>query len=100
ADASHLARDLFRSCCAASRRIHVQDDGFDGIVIGEFLQPLDGLLSINDDAFQVHDANFVAMATVFGILLAGADAEVNQRKDREEEEKESATRYQSPQPGA
>src|SRR6516165_1440084 len=59
ADALDFLIDLLGSSNPASRCIYVQDDGFDRVVICEFLELGNYRLWLDDHAFKVHDADFV-----------------------------------------
>ena len=59
ADAFDLAVNFFRRSHSAAGRIHVDDDGFDGIVIAKFLDLLHHRAGIENDAFQFDHANLV-----------------------------------------
>ena len=52
ADALDFAINFFRRSHATARRIYMNDDGFDGIVIAELLELSDDSFGIQDDAFQ------------------------------------------------
>src|SRR5580704_5727870 len=73
----------------------MQDDGLDGAVITILPQLLDYILGRNDYAFQVDHADLVAEAAE-GILLLRAHAEINQRKDGDQEEEEGSSSEQHP----
>jgi len=59
ADAFDLAVDLFRRSHTATRRIDMNNDGFDGVVIAEFLNLLYHRAGVENDAFQFDHANLV-----------------------------------------
>jgi len=66
----------------------MNDDGLDGAVVTELAELLDGILGRHDHALEVNHGDLVAKSAE-GIFLLGAYGEVHQRKNGEEEQKES-----------
>ena len=62
AQAFHFPINLLRGGHAAAGRIHLQDNGFDRIVVSELLKLRHDNARIQDHAFQFDDSNLVAKA--------------------------------------
>ena len=75
----------------------MQDDGLDGVVVGEFLELGDHRLGLDDHAFEVDDADLVAEAAEGLVSLSAAQAHVNKRKDGQHEEEKGAAADHDPQ---
>jgi hypothetical protein len=84
-DPLHLAIDLLRRGHAA-RRIHVDDDGLDGIVIGKFLKLRDDLFRRENYAIEIDDSNLGPEAGK-RFFIVPAKAQVDQRKDGDYEQR-------------
>ena len=78
----------------------MEDDGLDGIVVGEPLKLRDHRLGLDDDALDVDHANLIAETAKGFLSLSSAQAQVNQREHRENEEEEGASADHDPQQGA
>src|ERR1019366_1551430 len=74
----------------------MNNDGLDGAVVAELAELFDGLLGRRDHAFKVNHGNLCAESAE-GVFLLGAHGEINQRENREKEQKESAAAKQYPE---
>src|SRR5882724_2034411 len=91
ADAFDLAVDLFRRSHTATRRIDMNNDGFDGVVIAEFLNLLYHRAGVENDAFQFDHANLVPKTgTQRGVVSTCMQGEIDQRKHGQHEEEEGS----------
>ena len=59
----------------------MNNDGLDGIVVAKIFELAHHGLGLDDDAFQVYHANFVAEAGKFRIVAAGYQAHQRQHCD-------------------
>src|SRR5262249_42502071 len=100
AQALDLAIDFFRRCDATAGRVYVDDDGFDGVVFAELLELRDGGGGIDDDAFEIDDADFVAEAAGERGVLAGMEGQIDEREYGQNEEEESSSTDENPKPDA
>src|SRR5205807_7375733 len=76
-DALHFAIDLFRRSHSATRRVHVQDDGFDRTVVPELLELPDYDFRRDNYPFQVHHPNLVSETAEGGLGTAAAHGHVH-----------------------
>ena len=99
ADALDLAVNLFRRSHAAARRVHVDDDGLDGVIVGEFLQLLHDDLGRKNHALEIHYSDLVAKAGERGLaVIPVVHGDVDQREDGENEEKKRSATNKNPEP--
>src|SRR5271170_66311 len=100
ADTLDLAVNLFRCSHAAARGIHVQDDGFDGRIIGKLFQFADHRLWRKNHSVKVNHSNTVAKSAKPRFIVVRVQSEVNQREHSQDEEEESSSANQYPEKGA
>src|SRR5450432_1564830 len=100
ADALDFAIDFFRRSHAAARRIHVNNDRLDGIVVGKTLQLADDFVGIKNHAVEINDADLVSEGVEPGLLLVRVHCNINQSKDGQHKEEESASSNDDPKPDA
>src|SRR5207302_9667823 len=89
ADTLALTVNLFGGGYASPRRVDMQDDGFDGVVVTIFLELVDYGFRVQDDALEVDNCDLVAEAAGKGSLLSAAQGNVDQRENRQNEEKKA-----------
>src|SRR5438270_9916811 len=83
--------NFFRGRHSAARRIHMNDDGFDGIVVSKPAHVLDNFTGINDHAIKIYDSNLVTESVNAGLTSAGMQRDVDQSEYGQHEEEESAS---------
>src|SRR5207249_6561362 len=90
------AINFFGSGYSAARRIHVDDDRLDGIILAEFLELGNDRARIKNNSFEVHDADLVTEAMKRGAFPAGMEHKVDQREDCQYEKEESSASDHDP----
>src|SRR5581483_1841027 len=100
AHALDLAIDLLGSGHTAAGRIHMNNDGFDRVVVSELAQLLYSLTRVEDDAFEVHHPDLVAKGVNAGLPPARLQRQENQGEDCEHKKKEGPASDQDPEPDA
>ena len=71
-------------------------DRFDGIVFAEFFELGNDRAGIENDSFEVNDADFVAEAVKRGAFPSGMKYQINEGKHCQHEKKESSASDHDP----
>ncbi len=69
----------------------MNDDRFDGIVVGKAAQLINHFVGIENHAVEVHDADLVAEGMKPGLALARMHSDINQGEDGQHKEEKSAS---------
>src|SRR5436305_14534227 len=83
--------NFFRGGHSATRRIHMNDDGFDVIVVSKPAHVLDNFTGINDHAIKIYDSNLVTESVNAGLTPAGVKRDENQSEHGQHDDEESAS---------
>src|SRR4051794_14750771 len=87
----YFAVNFFRGRHSAARRIHMNDDRLDGIIISEPADVLDNSARIDDYAIKIYHSNLVTESVNAGLTSAGMQRDVDQSEYGQHEEEESAS---------
>ncbi len=82
------------------RRIHVNNDRLDGIVVGKALELANHLIGIENHAVQINDADLVSEGVEPSLLSPRVDRNINQSEHGQHKEEKSASSDDNPEPDA
>src|SRR5581483_9829986 len=101
ANAFHFAINFFRGSHPAPRRVYVDNNRLDGIVIPKFFKFFNNCLRIEDHAFQINHADLVPKTVQPGtFIVTSMHGQINQGEYRQYKKKESSSPNQDPEPCA
>src|SRR6202034_2765389 len=97
ADALDFAINLLRRSHAAAGRVHMNNNGLDGRVLGKLLELANHRLRRQNHAVEIDHADAIAEAGHAGVGSTRMQRDVDQREYGQHEEEESSSTDQNPE---